>query len=184
LLITGPLDRDEHWNIITRESDLNVDGYAEPLTYHTANIHLNDRDIPLGFNLTAQSALESLRFKDGSTLKEIPYGKGRVFWAAYPVELAEGLAPATELYKFVTDRVGLKASFALQSPLSPGVLVYPTVLDDSVLYILVSDSADDASVDLRDNLTGAPLTLMLKSQHAALALIDKLSKSVIAKYGF
>jgi hypothetical protein len=184
LLITGPLDRDEHWNIITRESDLNVDGYAEPLTYHTANIHVNDRDIPLGFNLTAQSALESLRFKDGSTLKEIPYGKGRVFWAAYPVELADGLGPATELYKYVADRAGLKASFALQSPLSPGVLIYPTVLDDSVLYVLVSDSADDASVDLRDNLTGARLTLTLKSQHAAVALIDKQSKFVIAKYGF
>jgi hypothetical protein len=184
LLITGPLDRDEHWNIIARESDLNVDGYAEPLTYHTANIHLNDRDIPLGFNLTAQSALESLRFKDGSTLKEIPYGKGRVFWAAYPVELAEGLTPATELYKYVTGRISLKLAFALQTALSPGVLIYPTVLDDSVLYILVSDSADDTNIDLRDNLTGARLTLTLKSQHAALALIDKQSKSVIAKYGF
>ena len=184
LLVTGPLDRDEHWNIAPREPDLNVDGYAEPLTYHTANIHLNDREIPLGFNLTAQSALESLRFKDGSTLKEIPYGKGRVFWAAYPVELAEGLAPATELYKFVADRVGLKPAFGFQTPLSPGVLIYPTVFDDSVLYVLVSDSVDDANIDLRDNLTGAHLTLTLKSQHAALALIDKQSKSVIAKYGF
>jgi hypothetical protein len=64
------------------------------------------------------------------------------------------------------------------------VLVYPTVLDDSVLYILVSDSAGDANIDLRDNLTGARLTLTLKSQHAALALIDKQSKTVIAKYGF
>jgi hypothetical protein len=145
---------------------------------------VNDREIPLGFNLTAQSALESLRFQDAATLKEIPYGKGRVFWAAYPVELAEGLGPATELYKYVADRVSLKPAFALQTPLSQGVLVYPTVLDDSVLYILVSDSAGDANIDLRDNLTGARLTLTLKSQHAALALIDKQSKSVIAKYGF
>ncbi len=184
LLITGPLDRDEHWRAVARESDLKVDGYAEPLTYHAASILLKDREIPLGFNLTAQSALESLRFKDGSTLKEIAYGKGRVFWAAYPVELAEGLGPATELYKYVGERIGLKQAFALQSPLSPGVLVYPTVLDDSVLYVLVSDSADDANVDLRDNLTGARLTFKLKSQHAALALIDKQSKAVIAKYGF
>ncbi len=184
LLITGPLDRDEHWHVIARESDLHVDGYAEPLTYHTASIRLKDRDMPLSFNQTMQFALESLRFKDGSTLKEVPYGKGRVFWAAYPVELAEGLGPATELYKYVGDRVGLKRAFELQTPLSPGVLIYPTVLEDSVLYVLVSDSADDSNVDLRDNLTSARLTLTLKGQHAALALIDKQSKAVIAKYGF
>jgi hypothetical protein len=56
--------------------------------------------------LTAQSALESLCFKGGSTLKEIPYGKGRVFWAAYPMELAESNGPATELCKYVADRGG------------------------------------------------------------------------------
>jgi hypothetical protein len=184
LLITGPVDRDEHWHVVTRESDLKVDGHPEPLTYHIASICLGDREIQLGFNLTAQFALESLRFKDGSSLEEIPYGKGRVFWAGYPVELAEGLDPATELYKYVGERIGLKRPYELQTPLSSGVLIYPTVLDDSVLYVLVSDSADDANVDLRDNLTGARLMLTLNSQHAALALIDIQSKVVIAKYGF
>jgi hypothetical protein len=41
----------------------------------------------------------------------------------------------------------------------------------------------DAGFPAADS-AGARLTLTLKSQHAALALIDKQSKSVIAKYGF
>jgi hypothetical protein len=74
--------------------------------------------------------------------------------------------------------------FDLQSALSPGVLIFPIVLEDSVLYILVSETAADVTIDLRDKLTGARLSLQLRGQHAALALIGKHSKAIVAKYGF
>ena len=138
----------------------------------------------LTFPCTAQTWLDSLRFADGATWKEIPYGKGKIFWAAYPVELADGIQSAADLYSYVAARIGLKPAFELQSPVSSGVLIYPTVLQDSVMYILVSDSAEDESIDLRDNLTGARLTLRLPAQHAAIALISLQSKQVIVKYGF
>ncbi len=135
-----------------------------------------------------QTWLDALHFKDGATLKEIPYGKGRIFWAAYPVELAEGTQPAADLYAYVADRLGVAPMFELQSErqsaASPGVLIFPTVLDDSVLYVMVSDAAEDAKIDLRDNLTGARLSLLLPAQHAAIAVIGKREKVVVAKYGF
>ena len=37
---------------------------------------------------------------------------------------------------------------------------------------------------LRDGLTGASLTLQLAAQHAAIAVIGRKEKAVIAKYGF
>jgi hypothetical protein len=184
LLITGSVDRDEHWQITSRVSELKLDAQPEPVTYHDAAILLPNRSIPLSFDQQKQSWLDWLRFKDGSTVKEIPYGKGRIFWAAYPVELAEGTRPAADLYAYVAGRLGLSPMFELQSQLSPGVLVYPIELQDSVLYVLVSDSVDDVKIDLRDTLTGTRLTLPLASQHAALAVIGKQEKSVIAKYGF
>ncbi len=64
------------------------------------------------------------------------------------------------------------------------MLVYPTILRESVLYIMVSESAAGANIDLVDKLTGTRLTLALPSQHAALALIRKSDGAVIAKYGF
>jgi hypothetical protein len=67
----------------------------------------------------------------------------------------------------------------LQSALSPGVLIFPIVLEDSVLYILVSETADDVKIDLRDKLTGARLRLQLRGQHAALAFIGKHSKATL-----
>ena len=45
--------------------------------------------------------------------------------------------------------------FTQQSPLPPGVLVFPTVLADSVLYVMISDAATDTNINLRDQFTGA-----------------------------
>ena len=73
---------------------------------------------------------------------------------------------------------------SVKAPLSAGVLVYATALQDSVLYVLISDSADDANIALRDKLTGVRLNLQLPAQHAALALIGVKEKAVITKYGF
>jgi hypothetical protein len=188
LLITGPVDYDEHWHRTGRAAQLNLEAQSEPLTYHNAHLQLNARVLTLSFDTQKQTWLDALRFSDGSTLKEIPYGTGRIFWAAYPVELAEGTQPAADLYAYVAGRVGLAPIFDLlpdiQSALSPGVLVYPTVLEDSVLYVLISDAAQDSKIDLRDKLTGTRLTLLLPAQHAAIAVIGKREKSVVAKYGF
>jgi hypothetical protein len=39
-------------------------------------------------------------------------------------------------------------------------------------------------VDLRDKLTGVQVSLPLASQHAAMAVIGKKEKAVVARYGF
>jgi hypothetical protein len=184
LLITGPLDRDEHWQLASRAAAANLDAHAGPLTYHNAVIRLSDRTISLSFDQQKQNLLDSLHFSDGSILKETAYGKGRIFWAAYPVELAEGVQAAADLYTYIAGRVGLLPMFDLQAQLCPGVLIYPTVLDDSVMYVMISDAAEDAKIDLRDKTTGVRLTLQIPSQHAAIAVIGKKEKTVVARYGF
>jgi hypothetical protein len=184
LLITGPVDRNSHWERVLRAKDLKLNAEAEPLTYHNVVIALPGRSLPLSFDQQAQNWLEALRFADGATFKEVPYGSGRIFWAAYPVELAEAVQPAADLYSYVAARAGVAPIFDLQSPLSPGVLVYPMVLNDSILYVILSDDAASANVDLRDKLTGARVQFRLPSQHGAMALIGKREKAVIARYGF
>jgi hypothetical protein len=188
LLITGPVDYDEHWQHAGRVAQLNVEARTEPLTYHNARLQLNARTLSLSFDAQKQNWLDALHFSDGSTLKEIPYGAGKIFWTACPVELAEGTQPAADLYAYVAGRVGLAPMFELtpdvQAALSPGVLIYPAELEDSVLYVFVSDAAQDARIDLHDKITGARLSLVLPSQRAAIAVIGKREKSVVVKYGF
>jgi hypothetical protein len=184
LLITGPVDRDEHWQIVPRAAELGLAAHVEPLTYHNATIGLGERPVPLAFDQPDQNWLDSLRFDDGSAFKEIPRGKGQIFWTSYPVELGEGTQSAAELYAYVANRLGIVPTFTLQSPLPPGVLIFPTVLADSVLYVLVSDSANDTAIGLRDQTTGAQLAFTLPAEHAAIAVLGKKEKKIVARYGF
>jgi hypothetical protein len=184
LLITGPVDRGEHWQVVHRASALGLPSHVEPLTYHNAAIALGTRSIALAFAQPAQNWLESLRFDDASTLKEIPHGKGRIFWTSDPVELAQDPHSTSDLYSYLVNRLNLAPMFTQQSPLPPGVLVFPTALADSVLYVMISDAATDTSINLRDQSTGAPLAFTLPAEHAAIAIIGKKEKRVIAKYGF
>jgi hypothetical protein len=184
LLVTGPVDRDEHWHVVPRASAFKLGGVVEPLMFHSASIKLSAGNISLSFDQQKQNFVETLRFSDGSTLKEIPYGKGRIFWVAFPVELSEGTQTTADLYASVASRVGIAPAYDVLSPLSPGVLIHSTMLDDSVLYVMISDSAEDSNIDLRDKLTGARLTFTLPAQRAGIAIMGKKEKSIVAKYGF
>ena len=184
LLVTGPVDRNEHWQRISRAAKFIPGAQVEPLTYHNARLELNGRSVPVAFDQQAQSSLESLRFRDGASLREIAQGKGRIYWTSAPVELAESAQPASELYAYVAERIGLAPAFDALAPIAPGVLVSPVILADSVLYVLSSDDAGAARLDLRDKVTGVRFSLNLPSEHAALVLIGKREKRVIAKYGY
>ena len=55
---------------------------------------------------------------------------------------------------------------------------------ESILYVFVSDSDRDAGVNIRDQATGVSIVFSLRAQHAAIAVIGKNEKKVVAKYGF
>ena len=186
LLITGPLERDVHWHRVERLAGLNVKAQLEPLTVHNVDIRWKGQTIPVSFDQEAQSWLESLQFTggNGDDVQEISYGPGHIFWAAYPVELAQSAKPAAELYEMALSAANVQPLFEMKSSVSPGLLIYPTVLDDAVLYVMVSETDQDTDVDLRDSTTHAELKLRLPAGHAALAMIRKSDGDVTAKYGF
>jgi hypothetical protein len=184
LLINGPVDRDEHWQIVRRAVELGFAATVEPLTYHNATIRIGDRSLPLAFDQPQQNWLDSLHFDDGSTLKETTHGKGHIFWTSYPVELSQSEQATADLYAYIAQKLSLTPLFNEQSPLPRGVLVFPAVLADSILYVVVSDSANDTAISLRDQTTGAPLAFTLTAEHAAIAVVGKKEKKVVAKYGY
>jgi len=184
LLVTGPAERDPHWHRVARAGAVGIDAEVQPLTVHNAVMRLKDQEIVLSFAADPQSWLEAFKFKDGQQLKEISYGSGRIFWAPYPVELAEGTAAAASVYSAVLSEIGLSSPFTLRSEQVKGVLIYPTILQDSVLYVMVSETDRDADIDLKDGASGGELKLRLFAQHAAMALLRKSDGAITAKYGF
>jgi len=70
------------------------------------------------------------------------------------------------------------------SILPAGILAFPTLFADSIVYVFVSDSAADAAIQLQDLATGVRLDFQLPSQHAAIAVLGKKEKKLLARYGF
>jgi hypothetical protein len=206
LLVTGPVSRDEHWRLVDRLTPLGLSGHAEPLTSHSVtttgleaepraernpavkeDLHFFKSLAPLSYDQQKQQLLEYMDFEDGWTLKEISVAQGKVFWAAYPLELSEGLLATSSVYREILEHVGIKSLFTTSAPLQEGILVYPIDLQDSVLYVLESEfgpTSSAAGIEIHDSISSVNLSLHLPGQHAALALIDKKTKKIVARYGF
>jgi len=180
LLVTGPVSRDEHWHLVPRYPFIGVEAATEPLTFHYAVSA--DGAVSFSFAQDRQQLLEYLAFPNGALSKQVSLDRGKITLIAYPIELAqEPSAVAVEYQKFLQP-VGFPSAFSV-SELPAGILVYPIDLQNAVLYIFESESDRDADVNLKDTATGTPLKFRLPSQRAALALIDKSSKQIVAKYG-
>jgi hypothetical protein len=198
LLVTGPISRDEHFHLVDRYTPLGINATTEPLTFHEATLS-TDTKLPngprviftdrLSFDQQSQQLLEYLHFRDGSTSAAVSLQGGKLYWFAYPMELAENYLLASGYYKTIADSLGIRPSFDVHQ--FPGaaldvksVLIFPIELERAVLYVIESEYAADLDLMLHDIATEATLNVHLSAQHAALALIDKHSKKIVAKYGF
>jgi hypothetical protein len=189
LLVTGAVNRDAQWHVADRLTSAHIRGTAEPLTFKTAAILASSQSIPgptipMSFDQNKQNALEVVKFQDGATLEQQAYGKGNIYWSAYPVELAESAEAATKLYSYVLGKAGVAPMFQFDPNLSPGVLIYPTVLQDAVTYIFVSEDAAATKINIKDKLTGARLVFDLPSQRSVLVVLRKTDGALLAKYGY
>jgi len=181
LLLTGSFERDAHWNATSRLAALGFPAAPAPLVLRTAAQQLADRTLTLSFAFDKQEGAESLRFANGATFQTIPHGKGRIFVASEPVELADSLGATEELYSWALGQAGLKPLF--DGAIPPGVLIRPVVFDDSVLYLIVSESADDAPLDLHDRTTKAAIRFTLPAGRARLLLFRKSDGQLLATLG-
>jgi len=181
LLLTGSVERGAQWQPMHRLAALGLPATPEPILAHTDAQQIGDTSLPLEFSAEKQSAVERLHFEDGNSLHVLRRGAGRIFVASEPVELAEGDAATTKLYQWVLAQVGLKPAF--DGTLPEGVMVRPAEFSDSILYLIVSERAANAQLDLCDRATGAKLSLNLPAGASRLLLISKTDGAGIARFG-
>jgi hypothetical protein len=149
----------------------------------TLSLPGHDRPLQISYPAGVQQApIESMRFDDGASLKVVRHGKGTLIWVADPVAFAEGYGTQAALYAWALAQAGVAPAFTQLQPLSPGVLAFPTVLDDAVLYSFASDSLQDQTVDIKDAITGATIHFTLGAQRGAMVLLDRASGAVLASY--
>jgi hypothetical protein len=183
LLISGPISRDEHWHEVDRLSQIGITDKAEPLTFSQCSMQVGDQKVDLHYDLNAQNLLEWLPISGKPAIREVKVGQGNLVIASCPMELTQDFDSMAAVYRYAAGLAGVTAEFAVHSPLSSSVLVYPQKLQDSTLYIFESEGAVDEKVDVEDAATKARMTFTLPAQRAALAVIGKDGK-LVAKYGY
>jgi hypothetical protein len=185
LLVTGSVERDAHWRATQRLAALGAAATPESILLRESEQQIgnekNDRAIVLSFSFDKQQSVEFSRFTDGGTFHVLPHGKGKVIVVSEPVELADGLQPAADVYTWVMEHSGVHSPFEGHTP--AGVLIRPIYLADSVLYLLVSESAIENEVSINDRLTGGEIRARIAPGRAKLILISKTGGKVIARFG-
>ncbi len=184
LLVTGPVDRDEHWQPVDRIAALGVRATVIPLAVRGSVLTLpNGKSYPLGFPANVQQlATWTMRFDDGKSVEVIPHGGGKILWSADPVEFAEGYTATSALYQWALDEAGVEPAFREVEPLSAEVLAFPTVLDDAEIYSFSNESLYAQKVDIADALTGAHIHFQLPAQRGAALLLSRQG-TVLSSYG-
>jgi hypothetical protein len=176
LLVTGPVERDEHWSRVNRVTSLSHGTKAEPLASHYSELQIGNDRIPLRFDATAQQQLERLSLPQ--FIVDIPLGSGHVYVTADPVELANSPEATVRLYRQIVQALNLKPAYTLKTD-THSLLIRATEMHNSILYLFVSESARGEYVALTDASTGVELTLTLPAGRARLAMIRKSDHKVI-----
>ncbi|MFY9937755.1 MAG: hypothetical protein WAK33_12825, partial [Silvibacterium sp.] len=142
LLVSGPVQRNEHWQFVDRLGALGVKARVETLAVRQSELKLGDEPpIQVSFpTLVQQLPIEVMRFADGKSVETITHGSGHILWAQDPVEFSEDYEPTAALYRYALKFAGVAPSLREIAPLSPAVLAFPTVLDDAVLYSFSNES--------------------------------------------
>ncbi len=183
LLVTGPVNRDEHWMEVDRSSPLGVKAEVMPLAVRGSEIDLGGKTWTMGFPADVQqSSAETMRFSNKNTLELIPHGTGKILWAADPVEFADGYDSTAALYRWALEQAGIKTVFKEVAPLSNAVLAFPTILDNAEIYCFSNESMNSENVDIVDTLTGAHIRFTMQAQRGAALLVDRQGK-MLASYG-
>lgn len=182
LLVTGPVERDEHWQRTSRLSDLGIQGAdASALNFHGSTLNLLGEQLDVGFAQNIQQRTEALNLAGGTSYLEVKKGKGTIFLVALPVELAESPQPTREVYRHVLGELNIEPEYQGQTG-SSSVLIRPTILADSILYLVLSESAQDEVIDIKDKITGAEIKITLPAQRVFMTLLSRKDGHPIASY--
>lgn len=186
LLVTGPVNYDEHWQPADRLAALGVQAQTVTLDVRQSTLQIPGRAVPLALSYPSDvqtAPTDILRFADGAGVETIHHGKGIILWASDPVELAEGYKAPAALYSYAMQEAGIVPPFRELAPLSPGVLAFVTVLKDAVLYSFSSETFENQHINLEDAVTHARLDFTLPAQRGAVVLLDRNTGKVLAQYG-
>ncbi|MFZ0305759.1 MAG: beta-galactosidase [Terracidiphilus sp.] len=181
LLVTGPFDGDAHMHPTGRQNEVGLEYRTEPLSMRDQSMHFPGGDEKLIFSGSTTTYLSEAVLSGGDKWVEKSVGRGKILFAALPIELNDNLAAVGDVYRHALKVAGVAPVYSTTLS-DPGIIVCPTQYPDATLYVITSES-DQKIVDFTDVRSGKHLTGTLQNGEAAIVLIGKDGK-LIASYNW
>jgi hypothetical protein len=178
LLVTGPFDADAHLHPTDRAAHLGLDYTDAPLDLREQQVHWPGGDDIFTFGGKKTTVLTRAAFADGSQWKELPLGKGRLLFAALPLELGQNQSALGRVYAYAMQAAGVAPLKSATH--NPGILVCPTEYKDATLYVVTSET-QSATATFEDPRSHIVLTTSIAAGRAALVMVGT-DGSILASY--
>ncbi|MGD0617867.1 MAG: cellulase family glycosylhydrolase, partial [Bryobacteraceae bacterium] len=181
LLVTGMIDRDEHWIPVDRSRELGLRAAIAPIAQEEA-LRIEGVDMQAGFHDDTFQRIEKeiVDEEEGVGVHAVSLGKGKVLWCPLPLETSSDTAPVAALYRYALKQAGVRAVYLVDHA-DPSVLIRPSVFARSVLYTLINESGQHKQVDLAHLENRARISVPLPPQRAAHVIVDRSSGQIAGK---
>jgi hypothetical protein len=181
LLVTGPFAGDAHFHATGRQDQVGLGYLDAPLTMRSTTFQWPGGEEELTFAGNKTTILSRAQISGDKDWVEEPLGKGRILFAALPIELNQNLQAVGDIYRYAMKAANVSPTYTTTLT-DPGMLICPTRLPKATLYVLTSETNRKA-VSFHDERSGKNFSGQLENGRAALLLISDEGE-LIASYNW
>jgi hypothetical protein len=179
LLVTGPFDEDAHLHATDRASTIGLRYTTDLLDLREETVQWPSGEGIFTFGGKKTTVLPRAKFADGSQWKELALGKGRILFAALPLELGQNQEALGQVYAYAMQKSGV-TPLREDKTRAPGVLICPTEYKDATLYVVTSET-EATTATFEDPRSHVLLSTSLDAGRAALVMVGTNGK-ILASY--
>ncbi|MBI3005887.1 MAG: cellulase family glycosylhydrolase [Ignavibacteriales bacterium] len=180
VLLTGPIDADEHRLPSNRLRALGIEATTKTVTQNEPMVVGADTLVARFGNLKIQRIEKSVAADQIARLMVVSQGKGKIIWFPLPVENADNIEPTIVLYQYAFEAAGITSGFSVNPP-NRGVLILPTFFGDAILYAFVSESSADEKLTISDGASGSQFEVSVPAQKTMLVFLNKKDGTVLSR---
>ena len=176
LLVTGPFGGDAHFHPTGRQDQVGLAYLDAPLTLRSNTFQWPGGEEQFTFTGNKTTILSRAQMSGDKDWVEQPLGKGKILFAALPIELNQNLKAVGDIYRYAMKAAAVSPTYTT-TVTDAGMLICPTRLPGATLYVLTSESNQKA-ISFHDVRSGKDFSGQLENGRAALLLISDEGKLI------
>lgn len=180
VVISGPLDTDEHWlPAPSRDEEIfRLTADTAPVS-ESESILIGSREYLARYDGEKIQRIEKAVIKPGPARVLVQtHGAGRFVWSPLPLEAANSMETLAAFYGLALAQAHVAPAFAVL-PDTPSLLVLPSIFEKHALYTLISENDRDTSATLIHGASRMRVPFTVPAGRTTFVLLDRSNGRLI-----